>query len=299
MCFEISSVPGKSPVVSGRKPVRYRTCVDIARRACEMGTRPTPTFRHLVIHIDLTRLTDQCRHEVPRPGVPGPDSRLRFTTRLDATRRTVYSKSYRRVHSHIQAQGEVCFEAHVSTEPQTQVKDARLPDPDAHARRPQDPQPAAPEGPAPADSMNAGRRPYAFPKQLRLLRRNEFRRVYEEGKRRSASLCTVFFRSNGLAESRLGLTVPVAVGSAPLRNRLKRRVREVFRLNQATIPGGWDIVVNPRKGLARAPFDALTRELLRLFPAAPPVANAPSSAAPATREAKSPETPAPPRSGAT
>lgn len=118
--------------------------------------------------------------------------------------------------------------------------------------------------------MNAGRRPHAFPKHLRLLRRNEFRRVYEEGKRRSAPLCTVFFRSNGLAESRLGLTVPAAVGNSPLRNRLKRRVREVFRLNRAAIPAGWDIVVNPRKDVARVPFATLTRELLRLFPANPP-----------------------------
>ncbi|HEV2424142.1 MAG TPA: ribonuclease P protein component [Terriglobia bacterium] len=132
--------------------------------------------------------------------------------------------------------------------------------------------------------MNAGRRPHAFPKHLRLLRRNEFRRVYEEGKRRSASLCTVFFRSNGLAESRLGLTVPVAVGNSPLRNRLKRRVREVFRLNQAAIPAGWDIVVNPRKDVARVSFATLTRELLRLFPANPPAgpAGPVSSAAPGT-----------------
>ncbi|HEY6291184.1 MAG TPA: ribonuclease P protein component [Terriglobia bacterium] len=120
--------------------------------------------------------------------------------------------------------------------------------------------------------MNASRRPYSFPKTSRLLRRNEFRRVYQEGRRRSAPLCTVFFRSNGLAESRLGLTVPVAVGNAVLRNRVKRRVREVFRLNRSSIPAGWDIVVNPRRDAATVPFATLTKELLRLFPASPPPA---------------------------
>jgi len=114
--------------------------------------------------------------------------------------------------------------------------------------------------------MNAGRLLYPFPKKLRLLRRSEFRRVYQEGRRRSAPLCVVFFRSNGLAQSRLGLTVPGAVGNAVLRNRVKRRVREVFRLNQDSIPAGWDIVVNPRKDAAKAPFLILTRELMRLFP---------------------------------
>jgi len=123
--------------------------------------------------------------------------------------------------------------------------------------------------------MNARRRPLSFPKTLRLLRRNEFRRVYQEGCRRSARLCTVFFRSNGLSESRIGLTVPAAVGNAVLRNRLKRRVREVFRQNRSSIPAGWDVVVNPRRDVARAPFAVLERELMRLFPQMPPPATAP------------------------
>ena len=106
-----------------------------------------------------------------------------------------------------------------------------------------------------------------FPKKLRLLRRSEFRRVYQEGKRRSAPLCVVFFLSNGLGHSRLGLTVPTSVGNAVLRNRVRRRVREVFRLRQDSVPSGWDIVVNPRKEAAKSPFLTLTRELMRLFPA--------------------------------
>jgi ribonuclease P protein component len=124
--------------------------------------------------------------------------------------------------------------------------------------------------------MTAGRRPNSFPKHLRLLRRGEFRRVYDEGRRRSAPLCTVFYRSNGLSETRVGLTVPVAVGNAVIRNRVKRRVREAFRLNRAAIPGGWDIVVNPRREVAKVPFPVLVRQLMHLFPAAPP----PSAPAP-------------------
>jgi ribonuclease P protein component len=106
----------------------------------------------------------------------------------------------------------------------------------------------------------------AFPKKFRLLRRMEFRQVYEEGQRRSASVCIVFFRPNGLEETRLGITVPVRVGGSVLRNRIKRRVREVFRQNRATLPGGWDIVVNPRKGAATIAYPVLERELLHLFP---------------------------------
>jgi ribonuclease P protein component len=123
--------------------------------------------------------------------------------------------------------------------------------------------------------MNAGSaertsRPHAFPKHFRLLRRAEFRRVYEEGQRRSASLCTVFLLSNGLAQSRLGITVPARVGKAVLRNRIKRRLREIFRINRQAIAPGWDIVVNPRPQAAEAGFAKFTKEFLKLMPTVEP-----------------------------
>lgn len=118
--------------------------------------------------------------------------------------------------------------------------------------------------------MKASAAPQTFPKALRLLGGGEFRRVYEEGQRRSAPLCVVFFRCNGLPHARLGITVPARLGKAVVRNRVKRRLREVFRRNQAAIPGGWDIVVNPRAAVATTPFQTLARELLRLFPSQPP-----------------------------
>jgi len=112
---------------------------------------------------------------------------------------------------------------------------------------------------------------HAFPKTLRLLRRGEFRRVYDEGQRRSASLCTVFLWPNGLPVSRLGITTPARLGKAVQRNRLRRRVREVFRLNRENVPGGWDILVNPREAAGKVSFVTLQRELLRLFPQQPPL----------------------------
>ena len=112
--------------------------------------------------------------------------------------------------------------------------------------------------------------PHAFPKEFRLLRRAQFKRVYDEGQRRSASLCTIFYLSNGLAQTRLGITAPVRLGNAVFRNRLKRRLREVFRMNRLSIPGGWDIILNPRASVAKVEFSTLQREILRLFPQAPP-----------------------------
>ena len=118
--------------------------------------------------------------------------------------------------------------------------------------------------------MNVAEASHSFPKHLRLLHRSEFRRVYEEGRRRRAPLCTVFYRANGLTHSRLGITVPRAVGKSVLRNRVKRRLREVFRVNLPTLPGGWDIVLNPGERVAAVPFPRLEEEILRLLPHAPP-----------------------------
>ncbi|MGH9449493.1 MAG: ribonuclease P protein component [Terriglobia bacterium] len=112
----------------------------------------------------------------------------------------------------------------------------------------------------------------SFPKSLRLLRRPEYRRVYEEGRRGSARACTIFYRSNGLSQTRLGITAPKALGNAVRRNRIRRRLREVFRLNRAAIPPGWDIVLNPRASVANIPFPALVKEILRLFPRHPAAA---------------------------
>ncbi|MCL5005816.1 MAG: ribonuclease P protein component [Acidobacteria bacterium] len=113
----------------------------------------------------------------------------------------------------------------------------------------------------------------AFPKKFRLLRQVEFRLVYEEGQRRSASVCTVFFRPNGRAETRLGVTVSARLGGAVLRNRIKRRVREIFRLNRWMLAEGWDIVVNPRKKAATIAYPVLKEQLLRLFPRQAPSAS--------------------------
>jgi ribonuclease P protein component len=125
--------------------------------------------------------------------------------------------------------------------------------------------------------MKASSAPQAFPKELRLLRRGEFRRVYDEGQRRSTPLCAIFFRPNGLSWTRLGITAPARLGSAVVRNRAKRRLREVFRRHRAAIPAGWDIVLNPREAVVNVRFPTLVREILRLFPNQEPPGSSPES----------------------
>jgi ribonuclease P protein component len=104
-----------------------------------------------------------------------------------------------------------------------------------------------------------------YPREARLVRRGEFDAVYRTGKRRSSSHFTVFFRANELPQSRFGFSIKKALGGAVVRNRIRRRLREVVRCHRLEIPTGWDIVIHPKSSVARAEFAALTTDLLRLL----------------------------------
>ena len=97
------------------------------------------------------------------------------------------------------------------------------------------------------------------------MRRAEFEAVYRGGQRRSSQQFVVFFRANGKEHSRFGISVKKALGGAVVRNRIRRRIREILRLDRSEIPSGWDIVIHPRSSVARTRFASLEAELLRLL----------------------------------
>ena len=103
------------------------------------------------------------------------------------------------------------------------------------------------------------------PRAVRLVRRSEYDAVYRGGRRRSSQQFIVFCRANGLTRSRFGISVKKELGGAVVRNRIKRRVREILRLNRLEIPPGWDFVIHPRSGVVRAEFAPLRAELVRLL----------------------------------
>ncbi|MGO9095076.1 MAG: ribonuclease P protein component [Bryobacteraceae bacterium] len=64
---------------------------------------------------------------------------------------------------------------------------------------------------------------------------------------------------------RIGLTTPRALGKAVLRNRIRRRMREAVRRQLCQLEAQWEIVINPRRAVLKAPFPELFREVGRLF----------------------------------
>ncbi|HLI62153.1 MAG TPA: ribonuclease P protein component [Terriglobales bacterium] len=117
-------------------------------------------------------------------------------------------------------------------------------------------------------------------KSQRLLKRADFQRVYQKGRRQFTGNMTVFFlpREAGSAGGlRVGLTVGKILGGAVERNRIKRRMREAVRLSSAACEAPVDVIFHPRKNVLHLPFAELLREVVRGLRLAQPGARAPET----------------------
>ena len=96
-----------------------------------------------------------------------------------------------------------------------------------------------------------------------LKQNHQFRRLYSKGKSAVSPCLAVYCRKNRLDHDRLVLTVGTKVGKAWLRNRTRRRIREAFRLHEAEIRLGYDIVIVARVKAGFSRYPVLERELLK------------------------------------
>ena len=74
----------------------------------------------------------------------------------------------------------------------------------------------------------------------------EFRRLYSKGKSCANAYLVVYCRKNRAGRSRIGYTVSNKVGHAVVRNRIRRRLREIYLLHERQIARGYDLVVVSR-----------------------------------------------------
>ena len=91
-----------------------------------------------------------------------------------------------------------------------------------------------------------------------------FRRAYNRGKTAADSRLALYVRGNGRKENRLGLTVSTKVGCAVVRNRVRRRLREVYRLHEDQVLGGRDVVVVARVRAASSDYHQMEKSFLKL-----------------------------------
>ena len=90
-----------------------------------------------------------------------------------------------------------------------------------------------------------------------------FQRLYRTSGQANGYL-VLYARKNRTGTNRVGITVSKKLGKANVRNRVRRRLREVYRLNEEKFQPGWDIVVVARTRAIHAPFDTLTENYMAL-----------------------------------
>jgi ribonuclease P protein component len=140
--------------------------------------------------------------------------------------------------------------------------DARLPGADAHQERAGGHLPAAQEGAQAPERLN----PERLREREKLRRRADYLRCYRTGRRRHGNLAILYHAPNDLGHPRIGITASRKVGKAVVRQRLKRRTREVYRRwgDRERLPA-LDLVVHLKPEAREADFTAFRRDLLGLL----------------------------------
>ncbi|MBQ2839772.1 MAG: ribonuclease P protein component [Oscillospiraceae bacterium] len=92
----------------------------------------------------------------------------------------------------------------------------------------------------------------------------DFRLIYKRGKSSVSPVLALYARKNKKPSNRIGITVSTKVGKAVVRNRVRRRIREAYRINEKSFLPGYDIIIVSRVRAAKASFREIEKNLLEL-----------------------------------
>ena len=97
-----------------------------------------------------------------------------------------------------------------------------------------------------------------------LKKNHQFRSVYKSGKSYANKYMVMYVKENGTAGNRIGISVSKKVGNSVVRHRIKRLLRESYRLREAMFNSGLDIVIVARANAASVGYQDIERALLHL-----------------------------------
>ena len=108
---------------------------------------------------------------------------------------------------------------------------------------------------------------YSFSRKEKLHLQHDFKRVFQTGRKLAHPAIFIYIgrRPDELETRRLGLVTSRKLGSAVERNRLKRRLREIFRLSKHDLSPAIDVIFVPRPGACGLNYEALRSAVLGLF----------------------------------
>lgn len=105
----------------------------------------------------------------------------------------------------------------------------------------------------------------SYRKLERVTKHSRYRAIYAQGVWKSSRHFTTISCLSDKETKRLGITVTKKVGNAVKRNRIKRLIREFFRLNKCLFPAGYDVVVMAKRNMPPLKYSEAQMELTELF----------------------------------
>jgi len=138
---------------------------------------------------------------------------------------------------------DACHEENISTEQQKAQENARVPSPHEDRRRPESPQEQKGQGQEKTVRLMDER----LTPQERIRKKKEFLTLYRTGSRYRGRYFHLIYRANSFEFSRLAIVVGKKVGNAVTRNRIKRRIRALFRRNKPLFKMPMDIILIAKK----------------------------------------------------
>jgi len=102
-------------------------------------------------------------------------------------------------------------------------------------------------------------------KTNRLRKNEDFKKVYKYGKSYYNRNLIMYIRKNDLEYSRIGFTVTKKIGNSVVRNKIRRRIKEIVRKNLGNIMDGYDIILIPKKNVIDISFQELESAIFHIF----------------------------------
>lgn len=99
---------------------------------------------------------------------------------------------------------------------------------------------------------------------MSIKKNHEFKRLYHKGDNQASPFLAMYVRKNGSSSNQLGITVGVKLGNAVVRNKVRRRIKEMYRKQEPSLKTGYHIVIVARNRCATSTYAQMERSFFLL-----------------------------------